>query len=377
MPDDKEQGGGFIHLLPAVVPGGMTIKAASFSLLPWQAPAYSGFTGHKSESPRDPLLSITFEWPIPWLRVTEPIKQFDQEWLYLRRFSTDQVLATGEHAYSEVVPGKDPPDATIITSEGKLGAESTALTVGDRRTVHALFRRLRIHLLKHEPAIFKKLAGHLIYIWFSNEDQTKLEKPPKRADLEVLNDLVRSLSEYEPEPDIMWVPSGEVPEQAPELPLAETTAGAKFYAVPFVGSTPSTILCSVAGFELGLAYTTQMTFDDALAEIQRLIGAHDKPGVDFLLITAGGPDQHGLIYPAEEAVANFFKKHFKELPKRPQHIERVYLHNWMTGEAFSLFPDASPLFGPIFQSVVPEHNPIYMENSDPEVENLEDSSVRE
>lgn len=377
MPNSKEQGGGFIHLLPAVVPAGMTIQAASFSLLPWGAPAYSGFVGHKSESPRHPLLSVTFEWPIPWLRATEPLKQFDQEWLYLRRFSADQALATGEHAYSEVRPGNDPPDATINTSDGKLGAESTALTVGDRRMVHALFRRLRIHLLKHEPVLFKRLAGHLIYIWFSNEDKATLEKPPKHAELEVLNDLVQSLSEYEPDPDILWIPSGEVPEQAPEIPLAETTSGAKFYAVPFVNSTPATVLCSVAGFELGLAYTTQLTFDDALAEVQRLITAHDKPGVDFLLITAGGPDQHGLIYPAEEAVASFFKNHFQELPNRPRYIKRIYLHNWMTGEAFSLFPDAGPLFGPIFQSVVPEHNPIYVEDPNPEVMDLEGSSVRE
>jgi hypothetical protein len=376
MASDEQQSGGFIHLLPAVVPGGMTLEAMTFSLLPWQAPSYGGLVGHKTDSPGTPLLSVTFEWPIPWLRVTEPIKQFDQEWLYLRRFSSDQALATGEHAYSEVQPGADPPDATVSTAAGRLGAESTALTVGDRRTVHALFRQLRIQLLRQEPALFQKLTGHLIYIWFSDEDQKQLAKPPRRTELEVIGDLIQRLSEYEPEPEAMWVPGGEIPDQAPELPLAEGE-GAKFYAVPFVNSAPSTMLFSIAGFELGLAYTTQLTYDDALAEVQRLISVHDKPGVDLLLITASGPDQNGLIYPAEEAIANFLKRHFDRLPKAPEHIKMIFLHNWMTGDAFELFPDPGPRFGPIFQSVVPEHFPIHVGSTGTGDADQEESKVRE
>jgi hypothetical protein len=32
---------------------------------------------------------------------------------------------------------------------------------------------------------------------------------------------------------------------------------------------------------------------------------HDQPGVDLPLVTAGGPDHNGQIFPAEEVVAEF------------------------------------------------------------------------
>ena len=65
------------------------------------------------------------------------------------------------------------------------------------------------------------------------------------------------------------------------------------------------MLYTLTGFELGLAYTSLRTAQAAWQEIQRLVDQHDQAGVDILLITSGAPDQHGQIYPAEEAIASF------------------------------------------------------------------------
>jgi hypothetical protein len=83
------------------------------------------------------------EWPITWLRTVEPLPKFDHELLLLRRFSSDQAIVTGRHAYGHLKPGADPPDATAITDAGTIGVESTALTAGDRRRAQDRFSHWR------------------------------------------------------------------------------------------------------------------------------------------------------------------------------------------------------------------------------------------
>jgi len=50
-----------------------------------------------------------------------------------------------------------------------------------------------------------------------------------------------------------------------------------------------------------------------------------RPGVDFLLITAGDPDQRGNVFPVEEAVFQFLITHPIGLAGPPDQIQRVVL----------------------------------------------------
>jgi hypothetical protein len=110
------------------------------------------------------------------------------------------------------------------------------------------------------------LAGHLVYLWFQRDEASGLEKPHKPSDVPAVDALLNALADYEPRTEQLWVPAGPLPERAPESPLRETSAGARFYALPLVGAAPSSMLFTLAVFELGLAYTTFLTADSVWAE---------------------------------------------------------------------------------------------------------------
>ena len=367
--------GGFMHMLPVYIPEAMTLTHLSFAMLPWLSPSYSGVVGTTAANPSKPTLVVTFEWPITWLRTIQEIPKVQREILMVRRFSADQALATGVHAFSNVQPGPHPnnaPDTTATTDQGILGVESTCLTLQDRRGAHGLFQRLRQRVLEQEPAAFAKLAGYMIYVWFEEPGgQPGLALPLKKNNEEAATALLRELASYIPQPGQMWVSSGRPPEQAPALPLATTSEGARFYAMPLVGNAPSTMLFTFAGFELGLAYSSIRTAEAAWQEIQRLVDQHDKVGVDILLITSGAPDGYGQIFPAEEAVASFLLETPVGLTRPPDHIKRVFLHSWTTGQAAELHPTVKTMFGPLYQSFQPEHYPLIVRTAS----NQADSTV--
>lgn len=361
---------GYLHLLPLFLPEGMTLTSISFSILPWLSPAYSGVVGTTAANPPEPALTITFEWPIPWLRALNPIEKIHREILYVRRFSADQALVTGVHAFSNVQPGPHPnsaPDTTVTTDQGTLGVESTTLTVENRRGTYKLFQLLRRRIMEQDPTAFTNLAGNVIYVWFEDPKQLGLAQPFKKTDDAAVMELLQELAAYKPKTEQMRVPPGALPQQAPQPPLASTQKGARFYAMPLVNNAPSTMLYTFAGFEIGLAYTSIITAKAAWQEIQRLVNDHDQAGVDILLITSGAPDQNGNVFPAEESLASFIIDNPLGLHSPPKNIKRVWLHSWTTGRATELYPNLTPLFGPLYQSLVPEHSPLvnrHPENAD-------------
>jgi hypothetical protein len=208
-----------------------------------------------------------------------------------------------------------------------------------------------------EPAIFSKLAGHMIYIWFSDPVTGLLAKPFRQSETDAIEYLIRELAAYEPRTEQLLV-AGPPHEQAPDLGASSTPSGATFYATPFVKAVPSSMLFSVAGFEIGISYSTFITLRDAWWIVQKLVDDHDKPGVDILLISAGAPDGTGTIFPAEEALAEFLTQHGRGLSRPPEHIKSILLHSWTTASATCLYPEFRPIFGPLFGATVPVHQTI-------------------
>lgn len=297
---------------------------------------------------------VAYEWPLKWLPPSGGDK-FEREALFIRRFSLDQGLTGSKHAFEDVQRGEDPPDATVATNGVRIGVESTALTVGDMRGVQGLFVLLRRRLEDTEPTRFWRLAGRIVYIWFESEaSQGKLGRPHKRTDEAALDELVDALANHQPKTrDQLQAAAlaGTMPEPV------ETPNGARFYAVPVENAVPSTTLFYQAGFEIGLAYTSFITAQSAWNELQRLTDKHDQDGVDLLLVTAGGPDVDGNMFPSEERVADFLIDHPIGLSRKPDHIKTIFLHKWGDGRAVQLYPDVVPLFGPLFQPMVPAHHP--------------------
>lgn len=336
--------GGYIQVLPVILQAGMSVTHVSTSLLPWSSPGYGAVLGQWQG---EAALVVMYEWPVSWVAAVQDLPKYDREWLCLRRFSADQALAGGGHAFGEIRPGGDPPDCSVVTDDGLLGVESTALAVEDRRGAYALFRNLRRQIMMQDPRLFAKLARQMVYIWFGDEAGTRIERPFRKSD-----------DGYAPEPQRMWHPGGPAPAQLPELPIADTAGHAKFYAVPFAGAAPSSMMFTVHGFELGMAYTSLITTSAAWQVVQKLVDDHDKPGVDVLLITVGAPDQRGDVYPAEEGLAGFLLDNPGALSRKPDHIKTVWLHSWTTGRAAALYPEFAHMFGPIYQALAPVHHPL-------------------
>lgn len=68
--------------------------------------------------------------------------------------------------------------------------------------------------------------------------------------------------------------AASTPAQLAEVPVADTAGHAKFYALPFVGAAPSSMMFTVHGFELGMAYTSLITSSMAWQIVQKLVDDH-------------------------------------------------------------------------------------------------------
>jgi hypothetical protein len=346
-----------MHIFPVQVEVGEKV-AAVWAPLPWGAPAVFWLAGTSVDG--EPMVRIASEWPLSWVRTVEPLPKRERETLCLRRFGTDATLARGgAHPFYDLREGDDPPDATVETGQGRIGIELTTLALEDRRPVNRRFGELRAELERREPAAFSRLVGHLAYIWFRDRPDGPPVRPHARSDAEALDELVQALADYEPRSDILEAEPGTAPpDTMPEVHFADTTAGGRFYAVRFGGAVPGSTLFTRAGFDIGLAYTTQVTAPSAWRDVQRLVDRHDRPRVDVLLVTAGGPDDRGNVYPSEEVAAQLLIEHPQHLARSPTHIKEVLLHSWGTGTGTRLFPAVEPLFGPLYASQVPVHQPL-------------------
>jgi hypothetical protein len=70
-----------------------------------------------------------------------------------------------------------------------------------------------------------------------------------------------------------------------------------------------------------------VTLSDAFARLQNIVRSHDRPEIDHILVTAGGPDTRGYRYPAEEAIANLLLCSANS-GVEAKYIKRVTMHIW-------------------------------------------------
>ncbi len=354
--------GGYMHMLPVQLEQNLLADAVVAGMLPWQMPGLLALHGRAEGGSGSALLAICYEWPISWLRTVEAIDQFNLEWLCLQRYRTDHTLANGTVPFFDVAKGGDPPDAVITTESGPVGVECTGLTIGARRGAHGLFRHIRRTIASQPPAAFAALSGHMVYMWF-NESDSVLTRPHRQNDEAAAKELVEALASYCPQAENLWVPEGSgPPQQAPDLKMHKTSAGASFYCTPIVTAAPSTVLFTTAGFEVSLAFTTTHVADKEWAALWERVKVKDREGSDWLLISAGAPDQHGNLYPAEEALADLLLANPSKLDPLT-HLSRVTIHSWGSGKAVDIWPELKPIFGPIYQGTVPSNQPLVIRSS--------------
>ena len=215
------------------------------------------------------------------------------------------------------------------------GIECAQFASATRRRVQALFATIRRGVTRENPERFVKLRGYMIYMWFPEPGGLGL--PPKRSDGRFVAEILDALAEYKPDPTAVVIPPGPLPDQAPDIRAATTESGCRFYAVPIPGPV-NTGFFADSGFELGVAYTTSHRQAEIGSEVTRLIKTHDKPGVDDLVITVGGPDRNGLAFQSEESLIGLWLDS-KPSVEPTECISRTFLHVWSTGAVLQLAPE--------------------------------------
>jgi hypothetical protein len=310
---------------------------------PWKTFQFTGARGTNQAG--EHAFVVNFEWPHPYFVRRAPVHKRETEHIHLNRYITDFTIATGTAPYSAVQEGRDPPDFNCRSEGRHVNLDCTQLTLPSRRTANALFERLRTVILEHPRERFAKLRGCSIYVWFEGSDG-KLTLPFRSSDDRAAMDLAEALSEYAPDPSSLLLPSAELPLQAPRLPIGGIQ-GCRFYAVMMTDAVPATDFFAFTGFELGLAYNSSHSRQSVVHELQRVITKHDQPGIDHLLITAGGPDNGGLSYLSEHVLSAFMLEQRFRL-RQTKHLSRVCLHLWHTGAIVQLLPEYRVICGDIY-----------------------------
>lgn len=259
------------------------------------------------------------------------------ERIQLEKFRFDSLLRSGEVPFEDVRQGSDPPDFSVLVDSQMSHLDCAALAIQSRRTAYQLFRSLRHEIMQCASSFdFGSVSGCVLHITFGQGASL----PPKRGDKQALKKIVQSIAEF---PDRRQeianltnaiMAQGGMPER---LPLDILTGQAPDDLASFsINRVPDGSLAGAfyeeTGFECALGMSFEVTHDSTFAELSRVIGQHDQEGIDHLLITVGGPDREGYVYPGEEFLHRFARDH------RPTctHLRRVTLHSFMTGEITDL-----------------------------------------
>jgi hypothetical protein len=344
---DTNAGAQQIHqlsLLPVSIDGPWTAKGYWFgSLLPWNTVSAMALEGHPPSEPKTAELIVAFEWPISyWTLMDGPLTKAAVEKLHLERYCSDRLFAEGQLPYTQLNPGKNPPDFEAeLPGSSTLAVDATQLTAADRIAAQAQFERVRAAVLAAPRKDFAHLRGHFLYLGFSGpEDEGRPHQSPESVD-----SIVAALSEYEPDTSWMERRTPGAPEQLPDTDFQSTSNGCVFYAVELRNAVPASPFFAEAGFELVLAYQSKHRQDAAWHELRRLVDRHDKPEIDHLVVTVGGPKANGLAYPSETLLFEAALAHaIPALLPEPKHLSKVVLHSWVDGRILEIYP--SPVIYP-------------------------------
>lgn len=327
-----------LTLFPMMARANMTLTAMFIGqVLPWRSPAVFGARGHAADDPTIQQTVVVFEWPIPqWTVLGDELPKETVERLHLERYCTDRLFATGQLPYERLVVGGNPPDFAAERHDGTtVGVDATQLTAGGRIAAQAQFERIRRAVLARPRAEFGHLRGYLLYLWFRTEGDLGL---PHRES-EAVEEVMAGLRGYQPDTSWSELPPAltEMPEQLGDTDMQSTGAGCTFYAAPLEAAFPSTTFFARTGFEMALAFQTEHAADAAWTELVRLVDRHDKPEIQDLIVTVGGPNRRGVSYPSESLLLDIALEGGPPV-LAPTHLQSVVIHVWTDGRTIEVYP---------------------------------------
>lgn len=258
------------------------------------------------------------------------------ERFHLERFRSDYLLRNGTVPFNSVQDGGDPPDFIVSNDHGVSGLDCVVMAQQQRRTAYQLLA----HLEQRLDAVsgdrdFSGVAGCVVSIWFG---ENLAELPPRRTDDSIIEPLLDELENATVDHQaidalLATVAASGFPEILPPVITQGTTpdGSAGFVANRLVAPAHAGQIPGGRGFQIGLHTPQQWRESELQAQLQRITSDHDKPEIEHLLVTAGGPDPNGIRYPGEEAYAAFLVER-DDLMISAEHLTQVTLHLWSTGE---------------------------------------------
>lgn len=268
-----------------------------------------------------------------------PLSKMAVEWMHLAKARSD--LERGEEfALSASARfGEDPPDFVL---GGQTGVEVAQYTHSQRRQALALLGSVRKALIGASPTRFEHLRDRLVMVGF--DDPRGL--PPHVGDQAAIDAVLERLARTDPGPAPPTV-AATVERHGFGVALHNTPLGTRTAACFPLPVLPRSELGSRLGFEIAAALTLVVKARDTERELQRLTDAHDRPGNDVLVISAGAPGRSdGFALVADEIAVEPWMMRTVVMPQ-PKHIKRILLHRWSHGDVYELFPDYRELSAPL------------------------------
>lgn len=343
----------YLSAVPFRVREGLDARSMIVRFAPWAPPPFSGIDAVR-QATGEAVLVVVSETPLhlcPWL---SPVGKEELEQLHLERFATDWALARGERPYQGLARGGDPPDFTAQAPSGARQIDCVQFALESRRVVHGLFAGVRAALSAADPNLFAHLRGLLVHVW-ARTARGDLELPLRAP---MRREFIEALAAYRWQPEMGAVVGAALPPQMPPLGVESTAAGWQFYGTPLQVAVPASPFFGRMGFELAFAYSTEHTPEAGWAELARVVAQHDKPTVDELVLTVGGPDRAGYVYPSEEAVFDHILAHASAGALAATHVGRAFAHSWGTGRIVQLLPEVQQIAAALSPGVVPAHYPL-------------------
>ena len=343
-----------ILLVAFELPHELLVSGVASYPSPWGIPLATGLRGTYSS---EEVLILHEEWPPPFAPQNLDWPKRYIEVMHVRKFDSDYRFKHGGRGYfHELKFGGDPPDFLAETDGGVLGVECTSLTLTERRGLNGLFQGIRQAIMDAHLDAFVGVRGCLIRLDFRSKDGNT-GKPFKKDDYPSIDKLLDALNSYVFDFESRTTTENKPPESLDLLGVVnDSLSEVRFYANPLVGSAPDSSLFALRGFEIVLGYPSSHSVSAIRAELERLVVKHDKPGVDVLLVTCGGPARDGYTYPSEELVGRLFVDYGRPLDLA-KHVKTVLLHFWSTGCTWEIMGHKDELVPPIYLGRVPYHRP--------------------
>ena len=282
----------------------------------------------------EPVVILGSDPPVQMFASASRIEKSVLERIQLEKFRFDVLLQSQAVPFEDVREGGDPPDFVVRNGGESEGLDCAALTFQSRRAAYQLFRNLRREIAASVDEFdFSSVAGCMLGISFEAESQV----PPKRGDRAALREIVQSIANF---PDrrreiVEFAQSafsqGGLPAQ---LPIDVMTGRSETNLASFVVNViPDGQLngefYEATGFECSLSMSFEATRANTFTELERIVKKHDQEKIDHLLVTIGGPDREGYIYPGEQLLYELAQ----EYKPAVTHLSKITLHSFMTGQA--------------------------------------------